>query len=221
MRNIMACDSLWIKYNPLIITSKDLVISGWRRRCAAKELGKQTVPCVVEPAYDDIDSPTTLLALIDCNVRQRGGMGYLTITQKNNIVKTIEDCINTQRWWYIFKQEREDEHGGLGEIKYAERIQHAQENPPTIEQINRDLHSSEFKSVMLKNAEEAKKQKAEKAARIGLEVVSDADDEIDNNLTQTNRFVCDNFLTISTDGELNEEVARRSGMSVRLLEQVQ
>lgn len=203
--------------NPLLITETGIIISGHQRWKAAKEIGIQLIPCIVLEDSQNENSPHILLIMIDCNVKQRGGMSGLTVTQQNNIRQTIADCIDEIRWWRCFRLETEEEQNDVTGLKYAKRLKAAEEDPPTLERMRHDLRLKETKAIATK-VDENWLDKMEKED--SEEAEYDENGNIVKNFTYANRFGNDNFLTSMGDTDLKNEISKRMGISIRWLEKI-
>lgn len=57
--------------NPILITDKNVVVSGWQRVCACVKLGIETIPCIIRE-YEDEDQ--VLKDMLVSNAYNRGTM---------------------------------------------------------------------------------------------------------------------------------------------------
>jgi len=195
--------------NPLLITSQDVVVSGHQRLRAALELALGVVPCIVLENSDNENAPRVLLALIETNIRQRGGCGGTSAKQQLAMASTIAECIDRIRWetwmeWKINRCEPKDE-PALTKV-YAEN----KASPLPIGRIRSDLRifADEVKAL----AEEQKRREEERRRMV-------EEDKIDNNFTES---VCTDIvksLTVS-EIELVKLTANKMGVSPSWVEKL-
>lgn len=194
--------------NPLLITSQDVVVSGHQRLRAALELALRTVPCIVLENSDNENAPRVLLALIETNVRQRGGCSGTTAKQQLAMASVIAECIDRIRWevWMKWKTDNcapKDE-AAFGKVYADNKV-----SPLPIERIRSDLRVFEDEVKAL--AEEQKRQEEERKKMA-------EEDENDRSLTKFSRENFDSNLTIpGTEAELVTACANKMGVAVSWL----
>lgn len=195
--------------NPLLVTSQDVIVSGHQRLRAVLELGIKTVPCIVLANSENENAPNVLMALIETNIRQRGGCRGSSTKQQLAIADTLTECTDRLRWeaWMEWKVNHCDPKDEPALLKaYTEN----QERSFSIERIRSDLHV--FKDELEELSEQRKRD--ENAQR-------KQDENFDKNLTKSEYTDFVKYSTIQiTEADLKKKLAETMGVSESWIEKL-